>query len=113
MIQRIQTVFLLLAAILTAVCAVFDDELITRVLAIVMSVLACLTIFIYKNRPRQAAVCSLIMAVGIAFYIVLAVNQPEMDWFLALPLAVVLLTFLARKAIMKDEKLVRSLDRIR
>ena len=47
------------------------------------------------------------------FYITLAVKQPVMEWFLALPLAGVLLTFLARKAIVKDEKLVRSLDRIR
>ena len=113
MIQRIQTIFLLLAVILTAICAVFDEELVGRLLAIVMSIVALMAIFLYKNRPRQAVVCSLVMAVGIVFYIVLAVKQPDMDWFLALPLAAVLMTFLARKAIMKDEKLVRSLDRIR
>jgi hypothetical protein len=53
------------------------------------------------------------MLVGIAYYIVLAVKQPIMDWTNALPLVAVLLAFLARKRILKDEKLVRSLDRIR
>ena len=113
MIQRIQTVYLLLAAILLAVCAVFDGELITRLLVALMAVVALVTIFLYRNRPLQTTLCNVVMCVGILFYIVLAVKQPVMEWFLALPLAGSLLTFLARKAIVKDEKLVRSLDRIR
>ncbi|WP_294744268.1 DUF4293 family protein [uncultured Prevotella sp.] len=113
MIQRIQTVYLFLAAIVQAVCAVFDGELITRLLAALMALVALVTIFLYRNRPLQTTLCNLVMSVGIMFYITLAVKQPVMEWFLALPLAGVLLTFLARKAIVKDEKLVRSLDRIR
>ena len=113
MIQRIQTVYLLLAAILLAVCAVFDGELITRLLVALMAIVALVTIFLYRNRPLQTTLCNVVMCVGILFYIVLAVKQPVMEWFLALPLADILLTFLARKAIVKDEKLVRSLDRIR
>ena len=113
MIQRIQTVDLLLAAILLAVCAVFDGELITRLLVALMAIVALVTIFLYRNRPLQTTLCNVVMCVGILFYIVLAVKQPVMEWFWALPLAGILLTFLARKAIVKDEKLVRSLDRIR
>jgi peptidoglycan/LPS O-acetylase OafA/YrhL len=113
MIQRIQTVYLLVAAIVAVVCAVFDGELITRLLAALMAVVALVTIFLYRNRTLQTTLCNVVMCVGIMFYIVLAVKQPDMEWFLALPLVGVLLTFLARKGIVKDEKLVRSLDRIR
>ena len=84
-----------------------------RLLAALMALVALVTIFLYRNRPLQTTLCNLVMSVGIMFYITLAVKQPVMEWFLALPLAGVLLTFLARKAIVKDEKLVRSLDRIR
>ncbi|MDE6011133.1 MAG: DUF4293 domain-containing protein, partial [Prevotella sp.] len=57
--------------------------------------------------------CILPMVVSIVYYIMLAVNQPLMEWYMALPLVAVFFLFLSRKAIVKDEKLVRSLDRIR
>ena len=39
--------------------------------------------------------------------------QPLLEWFAAMPMVAVLFLFLARKGILKDEKLVKSLDRIR
>ena len=53
------------------------------------------------------------MLAGIVYYIFLAIRQPLLGWYSALPMVAVLLLFLARKRIVKDEKLVRSLDRIR
>jgi hypothetical protein len=54
-----------------------------------------------------------LMALGIIYYIALAIMQPVIEWYCALPMVAVVFLFLARKAIVKDEKLVKSLDRIR
>ena len=114
MIQRIQTVYMLLATLLLAVGAIIGEgEWLLNGLMACMSLIAIISIFLFKKRPLQANLCVVLMLVGIAYYIVLAVKQPIMDWTNALPLVAVLLAFLARKRILKDEKLVRSLDRIR
>ena len=114
MIQRIQTVYMLLAAVLLAVGAIVGEGgWLFSGLMVCMSLVAITIIFLFKNRPLQANLCVVLMLVGIVYYIVLAVKQPIMDWTNALPLVAVLLAFLARKRILKDEKLVRSLDRIR
>ena len=115
MIQRIQTVYLLLALILLVVGVAVGhaDEWILNGLSVVMMAVALRSIFLFKNRPAQSTWCLVLMLMGVAYYIVLAVKQPVMDWYHAMPLAAVLLTFIARKRIIKDEKLVRSLDRIR
>ncbi|MBP6813123.1 MAG: DUF4293 domain-containing protein [Saprospiraceae bacterium] len=86
---------------------------------------AVLTIFLYKNRPRQmqlaggiafVAVLLLVMFAALGYYY--AERLPEgADAHLALgsafpPIAVPLL-ILAYRAIKKDEELVRSSDRLR
>ena len=114
MIQRIQTVYLLLSGIILSIAAVMEWG--TLWVSIVMALLAVISladIFLWKQRPTQALVCLVPMAVIIGYYVMLAVRQPLLSWYQALPLVAVLLLFLARKAILKDEKLVRSLDRIR
>ena len=113
MIQRIQTVYLLLAAILLAVCFVFDEGMLPGGLTLCLAVFSVIDIFLFRNRVLQARVCLALMLAGIVYYIFMAVNQPAMGWYSALPLVAILMLFLARKAILKDEKLVRSLDRIR
>ena len=113
MIQRLQSVYLLLAAIALAVCFVFDEDMRPSGLTLCLAVIALLDIFLYKNRVMQARVCLGVMLAGIVYYIFLAIRQPQLGWYSALPMVAVLLLFLARKRIVKDEKLVRSLDRIR
>ena len=113
MIQRLQSVYLLLAAIALAVCFVFDEDMRPSGLTLCLAVISLCNIFLYKNRVRQARVCLGVMLAGIAYYIFLAIRQPQLGWYSALPMVAVLLLFLARKRIVKDEKLVRSLDRIR
>ena len=113
MIQRIQTVFFLLAAILLTVCFVFDEGMRSSGLTLCLAVVSVIDIFLYKNRILQARICLAVMFAGVAYYIFMAVKQPVMGWYSALPMLAVLMLFLARKRILKDEKLVRSLDRIR
>lgn len=114
MIQRIQTVFLLLASIAFGVAAFMESgALWLQGILGLLAVLSLVIIFLYKQRPTQATCCVGSMALAVIYYIVLAVNQPLIGWHMALPLMGILMLFLARKNILKDEKLVRSLDRIR
>ena len=120
MIQRKQTIFLLLAFIAFVVCAFCDQTFVS--LCGWVSGLSLLTlgdVFLYKNRKRQSLLCVVLMALAVVYYIALAVfnNQQggmlQLTWPMALPAVAVIFLFLAYKGIMHDEKLVRSLDRIR
>jgi len=93
----------------------------------VLLLLVCLVtikaIFSYKNRPFQARLCTINMVMIIVWYIgwgVLAyffggekqmTFRPEIA--AALPCVALIFTWLARRGVMADEKLVRSMDRIR
>ena len=113
MIQRIQTVWLLLAVVALAVGAVFEPMSYNKGMVGAMALVTLATIFLFNNRPFQSNLCAVLMGLGVVYYIALAVMQPVLEWYCALPMVAVLFLFLARKAIVKDEKLVKSLDRIR
>ena len=113
MIQRIQTVWLLLAFVVLVVAAIVEPMSYFKGLVGGMAVVAVGIVFLFKNRPMQANLCTVLMALGIIYYIALAIMQPVIEWYCALPMVAVVFLFLARKAIVKDEKLVKSLDRIR
>ncbi len=150
MIQRKQTVFLLLAVILylitlsMPVASVVAQGLTTgRVYAmlwldqmgaahfstwplfailLLSASIACYTIFIFKTRLRQATLCLVSMLLSLIWYVALIVVSKSMapdavdfqlQWPAALPAVSVILTFMARKAILADEKLVRAADRLR
>jgi 4-hydroxybenzoate polyprenyltransferase len=119
MIQRKQTVFLLLAAILLTVTTFTVPSMLLSVVAAVAAITAIMTIFDFKCRKRQAAVC-LAIIIGLLVWYILLAAMPQIDgtpiykeWPSVLPMISVILTFMARKGILDDEKLVRSLDRIR
>lgn len=153
MIQRKQTLYLLVAIVLTVVCLCmqigafqvagldvarvynlwFTDPLGHRhfdtwpLMAILLptAALATYTIFIYHNRRVQALFCALnsLLIVGwyICFFVVgqtvgdkswgAATFRPS--WPAVLPFIALVFYILARRAIQADEKLVRSMDRIR
>ena len=116
MIQRKQTLFLLLAAICLGLAAFLaHGTLLMTILLIVAALTALCCIFLYKNRKLQATITLPVLAVLVLWYILLSVyyGWNMLGWADALPLAALLFTFLARKGIIHDEKLVRSLDRIR
>ena len=116
MIQRKQTLFLLVAVILGMVFFMAWPLFIIQMLA---SAVSLYTIFIYKHRPRQAAICLVSIFANLAWYVVLAVliqqgRQPStLPYTACLPLVAAILCFMARKAILADERLVRAADRLR
>lgn len=144
MIQRIQTVFLFIAAVFaglplwlpylsgTSEQTVFADGQFNAFdnigllgLSIMSGVLGLVAIFLYSNRPLQArltgagALVSLLAALLLAFtvYQIYSAEQPnhplQLGASLVLSPLAVLLFFLALRAIRKDERLVRSMDRLR
>ena len=123
MIQRKQSVFLLLAAILGVLIIVNYPMWPLFLLSLVASSLSIFTIFKFKRRLLQARLCVLTTVLFLLWYpAVLLVNKFMMPSGLqfdvlnvwgALPLISAILCILARKGIMDDERLVRAADRIR
>ena len=123
MIQRKQSVFLLLAAILGVLIIVNYPMWPLFLLSLVASSLSIFTIFKFKRRLLQARLCVLTTVLFLLWYpAVLLVNKFMMPSGLqfdvlnvwgALSLISAILCILARKGIMDDERLVRAADRIR
>lgn len=112
MIQRKQTVFLLLACILALVCFFLRMQWIDAFL-VVSALLSAYTIFQYRRRIVQARLCLAGLFVVFAWYIGIAVLEGKVGTVEALPMVDAILIFMARKGILDDEKLVRAADRIR
>ena len=112
MIQRKQTVFLLLACILALVCFFMRLQWLDALMA-VSAVLSAYTIFQFRRRILQARLCLAGLFVIFAWYIGLAVLEGRVGTVEGLPMVNAILIFLARKGILDDEKLVRAADRIR
>ena len=133
MIQRIQTLYLLLVVVLTglALWLPLADFTVGAVYLGIVLAAACLlplvTIFLFKRRLVQIRLCAveLVLLVGagammgIYFYLC---NRyfAESEFYshtlkisLVFPLVCLVFDLLALRAIFRDEKLVRSLDRIR
>lgn len=160
MIQRIQSLFLLLSAVfaivlffvkvsfpaavnekdvnnLITVCYVSeyqqdDDGFKTKplyfsgILNTLVAVISLLTIFLYKNRIRQSLFCRLNILLGAGLIVAIIFvfenyggvkqligNESKHYLILILPALSVLFSYLANLFILKDERLVRSADRIR
>jgi hypothetical protein len=113
MIQRKQTLFLLLAAILAVVCLVARLQWID-VLQGASAILSVVTIFLYRRRILQARLCLCGLLLVFAWYVGIAVTEGTISSTTeVLPMVNAILIFLARKGILDDEKLVRATDRIR
>ena len=92
-------------------------------LSAMIPVIALITIFLYKKRMMQISftVANIILMVG--YYVLLAItvwsisDALNADWHLhfpvIFPLISIVLSYLALRGVMKDEALVRSLDRLR
>jgi hypothetical protein len=146
MIQRVQTIFLTLAAAAcfsllglpfattgqpVAASALFADARYTvsdqtPLLALfsLAGALALIAIFFFKNRRLQmrlaaGAAIALLLGAGLAIFFFLqpseaiAGAQPRAQFGALMPLAALTLLWLAHRAIRKDERLVRSMDRLR
>ena len=144
MLQRIQTVYLLLAALLSGGLTFFvpfwsdgneipleladmlngGDNLLKTVpfLFIASGILSLVTLFLYKNRSRQIIynrlniVINFILLGIVVYYLLMLPGEAEVSEKgigVVIPLVVIVLLALANKAIIKDDKLVKSVDRLR
>ncbi|MBR6998278.1 MAG: DUF4293 family protein [Prevotella sp.] len=113
---RPQTWYLLLAALCALVCLIAGGGTTLQVVLLIVAAVASAAIVpLYKNRRLQAALTLLPMVLLLAWYVLLALYAvPEiMHWNYVLPAVAILALVMARKGIVHDEKVVRSLDRIR
>jgi peptidoglycan/LPS O-acetylase OafA/YrhL len=147
MIQRIQSIYLLVASACSfalfgfpfasvdkkvADSALFSNDTVynlsdnTALLAIYVltGVVAFAAIFLFSNRNRQktvAGVAAVFNLIGIAFAVIVLMQDSVMDSAavpnygigLYTPILGLILILLAVRAIAKDEKMVRSMDRLR
>ena len=147
-IQRIQSLYLLIAVILMVVFAFFpalsfvlgdktivygaletgrvglthiDPLMLT--LIILISFLALVDIFLYKNLQRQMTVCFVDIIIGLAMLVAICVQAfvvggregwtVTWQWYLVLPVLSIIFLMLAHKAMSKDKKKLRDADRLR
>jgi peptidoglycan/LPS O-acetylase OafA/YrhL len=130
MIQRIQSVFFLLSALISILIVfyfpvlsnegvnlfLFDHFIYLRLLLLLSSLLAIFAIFQYKNRSRQRLISSLSRLMITFFYIItLVFYKEDFDFEIGLFLCIIpfILLFIASYFVKKDEKLIKDSDRIR
>lgn len=151
MIQRIQTVYLFLIAVLavTALCLpagrwTLDGALQAQLyplhvcladggtvgdgwalfaLLLIVAVSSMTAIFLFRKRMLQVRITLFNALLLLGYYVVMGVfvamlGKPEwggftVGWAAGLPAVALILDYLAFRAIMKDEMIVRSLDRLR
>jgi len=131
MIQRIQSLFFALAAII-ALAFLFVpsveindlfltglNDTIMLILTVLVALICIGAIFLFSNRVLQANIgrLSLFPIIGLIAYAVFK-ELSDGDFApnfigLALPVIAIIFVFLAVNAIKKDEKMVRSSDRLR
>lgn len=90
---------------------------------IVVAVIALITIFLYKNRGSQIKLTIFNMVLQVGFYVVIAIYmytaykyaETDFDFHMPIvfPLISLILSYLAFRAIFKDDLLVKSLGRVR
>lgn len=147
-IQRIQSVYLLIAVILMIVFAFFPAltfelggrefvygalkagkvgvthiDPLMLMLVVLISLLAFIDIFLYKNLQRQMTVCFVDIIIGLAMLVAICIQAfvvngkdgvtLQWQWYLALPVLSIIFLMLAHKAMSRDKKMLRDADRLR
>ncbi len=90
----------------------------------ITGLLALISIFMYKNRPLQLKICLVNFIVMTGVFIMMydysfgmeymdAPQDQRLEYNALIPVALLIFNFLAVRRINADEKLVKSLDRIR
>ncbi len=127
MIQRLQTLYLFLVVICSAIMLmggyISTSMMPLAILLIVIMLISVIGIFMYKTRKQQRmlvliAVFIDILAIGLeAYYLYLAQNGQNnvmvLNFRVVVPVVNLILLILASRGIKKDDDLVRSYDRLR
>lgn len=130
--QRIQTIYLFLAAVACVLPICFSPSMVSLphtwslwVTSGSISLIALVNIFLFRNRILQFRVNIFAMVLCLGYYALLAtltwfaVEQSAEPinwhpaWVSGMPLVAFVLLIMATKRILADEALVRSMDRIR
>ncbi|WP_418509319.1 DUF4293 domain-containing protein [Corallibacter sp.] len=136
MLQRVQTIYLLLSVIVSAgltfvfhlwttnddVMVFAKDHLVYFAMFLASAILSLISVFMFKNRKSQFVLGRLniilnFILLGLFVYQSLNLsgetNVSEKGIGIFLPIVSIVLLALANKAIKKDEDLVKSVDRLR
>ena len=125
MIQRIQTFYLFLALVISIFIYMYSFETLSSTLIskshffLISATILILTILLYKKRTLQSFICLslfILNLIVLLFLLHLFINSLYLDLVIVLPTLILIqqsLIFLARKSIIKDENLIRSIDRLR
>ena len=129
MLQRIQSVFLFISSVITPIMIFFvpifeleskemfaSDFLWAKVFLFISTLLSLIPITLYKNRKKQILLCSFSRTqITIALILLLFMYKKQMNVKIELLLFAIpyLLLILSSYFIKRDDKLVKSSDRIR
>jgi len=136
MIQRIQTLYLIVVILLGAIVPFFlnlwsdavgkeifaDNEVFVSIAFYVVAVLGLVAIVLFKNRQNQFVVNRLNMILNLfllGFFVYRSLNLSgetivsEKGIGMLIPVFSIVFLVLANRAIKKDEDLVKSVDRLR
>jgi hypothetical protein len=140
MIQRLQSLWLLIASALafaTLRISFFSGNILVEnvkqfqrftamsniflmILTVVVAIGSLITLFLYKNRKLQIKITTALLVLSIldlVLYYLQTKNFVPTDWSFdltaVLALAIPFFLILAIRGISKDEKLIRSVDRLR
>ena len=129
MLQRIQSVFLFISSVITPIMIFFvpifeleskemfaSDFLWAKVFLFISTLLSLISITLYKNRKNQILLCSFSRTqITIALILLLFMYIKQMNVKIELLLFAIpyLLLILSSYFIKRDDKLVKSSDRIR
>ena len=136
MIQRIQSVYLVIVALMSSVLPFFvnlwsdtqgiavyaNNELLISITFYISAAMALWTIFLFKNRKNQFVVNRLNMILNLfllGFFVYRSLNLSgetlvsEKGIGMLIPIFSIIFLVLANRAIKKDEDLVKSVDRLR
>lgn len=136
MIQRVQSLYLVVVVLLSAVLPFFvnlwsdaegteiyaNNEILVSIVFYVSGALALWAIFLFKNRKNQFVVNRLNMVLNLfllGFFVYRSLNLSgetlvsEKGIGMLIPVFSIVFLALANRAIKKDEDLVKSVDRLR
>ena len=138
MIQRIQSVWLLLASVcafITLKLSFFsgnkmvdnqkqflpltaNENILLTILTVAVGIAALILIFLYKDRKMQMRLILLDLVISV-FNIYLYFNaiknfiEGRIDWSCIFTFLIPVFLFLAARGVYRDQKLVKSMDRLR
>ena len=125
MIQRIQTLLILILSLLSFTTFYFSYEVQSKSIVsninlfLFVAIGAFINIFLFHYRLFQARICLMLYFVFISiiiYYFIYLLNGIKLETtylHISSSLIQLVLAYFARKAILKDEDLIRSVDRIR